>query len=49
MTQEEKEVLGVDISARITYGLLFDLNGKTYPLYKVYNDGSFLLGDEHSQ
>lgn len=49
MTQEEKELLGVDISARITYGLLFNLNGKIYPLYKVYNDGSFLLGDEHSQ
>ena len=49
MTEEEKQLIAIDISARLNYGVLFNLNGETYPLYKMYNDGSFSIGDEHSQ
>lgn len=49
MTNKERQELFEALSGYYPYGVLTEHNGKVYPVYNVYNDGSFIVGNEHSR
>lgn len=49
MTDKERQELFEALSGYYPYGVLTEHNGEVYPVYSVYNDGSFIVGNEHSR
>ena len=49
MKDQERQELFEALSGYYPYGALTEHNGEVYPVYNVYNDGSFIVGNEHSR